>query len=350
MSFGSPVAIAANTTYVVSYFAPAGHYAGTQNVFLTSGVDSAPLHALADGLDGPNGVYHYGSSSGFPTSSYNATNYWVDVIFSLTAPAATVPGAPSNVSATPGNASAAVSWTAPSNGGSPITSYAVTPFMGSAAQPATIVSGSPPPTTATISGLTNGTSYTFVVSATNGVGTGPASTASNTVTPSASGFNCPCNILGASVPPAADSGDGNAVELGLKFRADVNGFVTGVRFYKSTANTGTHLGNLWSSSGTLLASATFTNETASGWQAVSFGSPVAITANTTYVVSYFAPVGHYAGTQNVFAASGVDSPPLHALANGIDGPNGVYRYGSSSGFPTSSYNATNYWVDLVFTK
>jgi hypothetical protein len=40
------------------------------------------LHALQDGVSGGNGVFQYGSSSVFPTNSYNATNYWVDVVFS----------------------------------------------------------------------------------------------------------------------------------------------------------------------------------------------------------------------------------------------------------------------------
>jgi hypothetical protein len=81
-----------------------------------------------------------------------------------------------------------VSWTAPaSNGGSAITSYTVTPFIGSTAQTPVTVSGSPPATTTTVTGLTNGTSYTFTVSATNATGTGPASTPSNAVTPSAAG-------------------------------------------------------------------------------------------------------------------------------------------------------------------
>jgi hypothetical protein len=98
-------------------------------------------------------------------------------------PPPTVPGAPSAVTATAGSASASVTWTAPANGGSPITSYTVTPYIGSTAQASTTVSGSPPTTAATIGGLTNGTAYTFTVTATNAVGTGPASPASNAVTP-----------------------------------------------------------------------------------------------------------------------------------------------------------------------
>src|SRR5262249_9142068 len=129
------------------------------------------------------------------------------------------------------------------------------------------------------------------------------------------------------------------------------GFVTGVRFYKGSLNTGTHIGNLWSSSGTLLATATFAGETAAGWQQVNFASPVAITANTTYVVSYFAPAGRYAFDGNYFTTNGVTNGPLHALANNEDpGGNGVFNYGSSSSFPPHTFNAANYWVDVVFTQ
>jgi hypothetical protein len=152
-----------------------------------------------------------------------------------------------------------------------------------------------------------------------------------------------------ATPVTAADPDTGAVELGVKFQADVSGNVTGIRFYKSTTNTGTHIGNLWTSTGTLLATATFSGETTSGWQQVLFSTPVAITANTTYVASYHTNVGHYAADANYFAV-GVDSPPLHALKNGVDGPNGVYAYGSTSKFPNQTYNASNYWVDVVVTK
>ena len=51
--------------------------------------------------------------------------------------------------------------------------------------------------------------------------------------------------------------DTQAYELGVKFRSDVDGFITGIRFYKGAGNTGTHLGHLWSATGTLLGTATF---------------------------------------------------------------------------------------------
>src|SRR5690242_4908034 len=64
--------------------------------------------------------------------------------------------------------------------------------------------------------------------------------------------NCPCSIWGfTTAPKTADSGDSASIEVGVKFAADVDGFVTGVRFYKASTNTGTHIGNLWSSSGQL---------------------------------------------------------------------------------------------------
>ena len=153
----------------------------------------------------------------------------------------------------------------------------------------------------------------------------------------------------AATPAAFATNDPSSVELGMKFRSDVAGTVTGVRFFKGATTTGTHTGTLWSVSGTRLATATFTNETKSGWQQVTFSTPVSIAANTVYVVSYHTNVGNYAYTSAYFASKGVDSAPLHAPATGaVSGGNGVYRYATSSVFPTSTFNATNYWVDVVF--
>ena len=176
LDFSSPVAITAGTTYVASFFTSTGYPAYTAQG-LASAVTNGPLTALAGG-----GVYAYGPANTFPTNVYNNNNYWVDVVYSPTS-GATAPAAPSGVTATAGNTSATVSWTAPSSGGSAITSYTVTPYIGSAAQTPVTVSGSPPATSAMVTGLTNGTAYTFTVSATNSVGTSPASSPSDAVTP-----------------------------------------------------------------------------------------------------------------------------------------------------------------------
>jgi hypothetical protein len=161
---------------------------------------------------------------------------------------------------------------------------------------------------------------------------------------------CPCSIWSSSTTPeVANTADTAAVTLGVRFRSDVNGHISGIRFYKGALNTGTHVGQLWSSTGTLLASATFTNETASGWQQVTFAPPVAITAGTTYVAAYFAPNGRYSLNAGYFSATGVDNFSLHALRDGVDGPNGVFTYGNAPAFPVSTFGSGNYWVDVVFT-
>jgi len=430
--FATPYAIAPNTTYVASYFTPTGHYSVTGNGLLGA-IDNAPLHALADGLAGGDGVYKYGSSVTFPTSSFGASDYFVDVLFQPD----TAPGAPTGVTATAGRGAATVSWTAPASGGAP-TSYVVTPYLGTTAQPATTVSGSPPATSTTISGLTAGSAYTFRVQAVNGGGSSAASAASNAVTPTAavapaaptgvsatpdtgaltvawtpasdggspitaysvtpyvggtpltavqtggsatsarvtgltngtsytftvtatnaigtspasaasSAVAAQYSLFGAATPATVDVNDGGAVNVGVKLTSDVAGTVTGIRFYKSANNTGAHVGALWSASGTLLAQVGFSGESASGWQTALFSTPVPIAAGTTYVASYFAPNGHYSATAKAFSAGAFDSPPLHALADGAGGGNGVYSYGSASAFPKTPYGATNYWVDVLFT-
>ncbi|WP_425526075.1 DUF4082 domain-containing protein [Rhizobium binae] len=152
------------------------------------------------------------------------------------------------------------------------------------------------------------------------------------------------SLFGAATPAVVNTNDTSAVELGVKFQTSVAGTVTGIRFYKGDLDTGTHTGSLWSSTGTRIATLTFTNESASGWQTAYFTSPVSLTAGQTYTASYHTNSGHYSTTTNYFT-SNVTSGPLTAPASG----NGVYRYGSTSLFPTSTFQSTNYWVDVMFT-
>ena len=429
------MAVSAGTTYVASYFDPNGHYSVTPGG-LTNGVDNSPLHAPSSNASGGNGLFAYSGTSTFPGNSYNASNYWVDAMFT-TASSVPAPGTPTNVQATALAQAASVSWTAPSTGG-PVGSYTVTPYVNGVAQPTTTVSS--PATTATVSGLIPGTTYSFTVQASSPAGTGPASAPSNAVTPipatapsvptgvtaspatgqalvswntpssnggspisgytitpyigstpqqttavsnasatsavvtgladstaytftvkatnaagtsaesSASNAVTPANTIFdfSGTPSLVDGGDGGSVNVGVQFTADTSGSVTGIRFYKASTNTGTHVGSLWTASGQLLQSATFTNESASGWQTVTFASPVAVTAGTTYVASYYAPNGHYSSTPFGLNAA-TDNSPLHALATGsTTNGNGVFAYGQGTTFPSQSFNASNYWVDVTF--
>ena len=90
-----------------------------------------------------------------------------------------------------------------------------------------------------------------------------------------------------------------------------------------------------------------TNETASGWQQVNFSAPINVTANTTYIASYHTTSGRYSVTRPYFTSPYANGA-LVALANGASGGNGVYTYNASNIFPTSNYQATNYWVDPIF--
>ncbi len=100
----------------------------------------------------------------------------------------------------------------------------------------------------------------------------------------------------------------------------------------------------------MLGQVTFSNETASGWQTATFATPVQVTANTTYIASYLAPNGGYSVNSGQFSSSGYDNSPLHALASSAyTNGDGLYLYSGSAAFPTSSFNGSNYWVDVVFT-
>lgn len=157
-------------------------------------------------------------------------------------------------------------------------------------------------------------------------------------------------IWSDSTPPPAifSDSDTSAVELGVKFQTGVAGCITGLRFYKGgTSNTGPHVGHLWTENGQLLATATFSNESSSGWQQATLATPVSVDPGTTYVASYHAPGGHYSVNDGYFGTA-VDSGDLTALADGASDDNGVYAYGPPGSFPTRGYLQSNYWVDVVF--
>lgn len=162
------------------------------------------------------------------------------------------------------------------------------------------------------------------------------------------GITSPSGLFTAGPAVYEYGADTNPVELGVKIRSDVSGHITGIRFYKNPADTGVHTGSLWSSTGTLLATGTFSGESGSGWQQLNFSSPVSIAANTTYVASYHTASGYYHAL-NFFSNGGFDNGTLHALQDGADGPNSVYAYGSGNIFPIQSYQSSNYWIDVVFS-
>lgn len=226
----------------------------------------------------------------------------------------------------------------------------------------TITSNCTPPTAA-ISNTTTCNGQPFSLTLANATGTGPfdlvvnGTTYNNVAVGGTFGLFTPpvekvytTNPIATSYGPDTDppSAGAPALELGVKFRASVTGFVKGVRFYAPDMVSGTYTGHLWSSSGILLASATFSNVTPNGWQEVLFTTPVQIPANTTYIVSYHSTYGRYRATVGGYNSSGASNGSLTILRNGVDGGNGLFKYGPSS-FPDQSVNATNYWVDVLFS-
>ncbi len=165
-------------------------------------------------------------------------------------------------------------------------------------------------------------------------------------TPAYAVDDCPCTIFGETTPVGYAAGDPTTYELGVRFRSSVDGYVTGVRFYKHESMDGIHQGRLWDQGGEEITSGTFTNETNSGWQQLAFDQPVRIAANQIYTASYSSNNGRYFTKADYFQ-SDQTSGPLTAPGGGSMS-NGVFVHGAGN-FPNSSYADSNYWVDVSFT-
>ena len=338
--FNNPVSITAGTTYVASYHSN-GHYTSTGNYFTSPHVNG-PLTAPA----GNNGVYTYGSGNLFPTSTYGATNYWVDVLYSPGGGGANLAPVAANDSGFSTTQNSPISIPASAllandtdPDGDVLTITGVSNGVGGAAsfnaQTNTI-------TFTPNSGYTGAASFAYAISD----GRGGTASASASLDVNAASGSIVSLFSSNPTPSVVTVNDPNPVELGFKFQSSSAGEVTGLRFYKGPSNVGTHTANLWTSTGTLLASATFNNETASGWQQVNFATPVAITAGATYVASYHTS-GNYSVDPNFFS-SAVSNGPLTAPSSASSGGNGVYAYGSDSLFPSNTYNSSSYGVDVLF--
>ena len=360
----SPVPITAGVSYIVSYHSSNGYYSVTGNFFANS-ASNGPLTAPADISGANNGVYKYAGSPVFPDETYGRENYYVDVVFSTAATGDVTPPVVSVVSPLSGATGVSLS-------------AAITADFSEALDPSSVtgssvlLSGGSGNITATVSysstnnritltpasALANGVTYTITLKGGTG-GSVIRDLAGNpmpvdyvwsftTVAAPVQNDNCPCSLFTNQLPVYANQQDNSTgIVVGTRFRSSGNGTVTAIRFYKGEGTTGTHIGQLWTSTGTLLAEATFTNETASGWQQVTLPVPVSIVAGTNYIVSYFSSDGYYSKTGNFFTTSLVNGP-ITAPADAPGSNNGVYKYAGSPVFPDETYGSTSYFVDVVF--
>jgi hypothetical protein len=155
------------------------------------------------------------------------------------------------------------------------------------------------------------------------------------------------SIFGEAVP-TDPTGAGKTVTMGVKFWSSKSGTISAIRFYRAAVSSNGYVASLYSAGGTLLGSATLAHESGPvpGWQVANFASPITVSANTTYISAYYCPVGQGAGDPNELK-NGVMNGPLTAPASSAVGGNGVYN--SKNGFPKSSQQASNYYVDVLFT-
>ena len=334
-NFNQPIAMAANTEYIMAYKSTTGSYSATVNGF-GSGLSVGNLRTESDA-----GAYSY--TNAFPSARSRAS-YLVDVVVQYPDPPfvagaqTPLPGSSSIPLATtvsavlskpPAGSTAELTLTGPGS--------VEVPGTASYDKPTGKVTFTP------ASPLAAATSYTATVTATSTTGqtlsAGGTWTFTTVPSPRTDGV-CPCSLYQDTVTPGVpDFNDGVPLTLGVRFASDSAGQVTGIRYYKSAGNTGTHTGSLYTADGQQLAAVTFTGESSAGWQTASFSQPVDIAANTEYVAAYRTPTGVYSATPGGFG-SVITSGPLRTAS-------GAYTY--SGDFPSSSSNAS-YLVDVEFVK
>ncbi|MEH1863691.1 MAG: N,N-dimethylformamidase beta subunit family domain-containing protein [Nostoc sp.] len=333
----TPLNIQANTTYVVSINVNS-YYVATYDE-LGSSIVNGNLSSVADGS---NGVFN-GTPGAFPNGSYRNTNYFRDIDFVAVSLPTITKTSGDNQTGTAGAALPNPLLVQVKDGaGNPqsgvTVNFAVTNGGGSVSPASAVTNASGQASTT----LTLGAVLGSTLPITNAVSATAAGIGSVNFSATASPTGNTQVILTTQVPSIPNATDNASYELGLKFRSAKGGQVSAIRFWKAASETGTHIGKIWNATGTLLASVTFSNETASGWQEQVLETPVNIQANTTYVVSININA-YYVATNNELVNSIINGD----LSTVADGNNGVYNTSPNS-FPTSSYQNSNYYCDIAF--
>lgn len=359
-TLSTPVALQAGVEYVVSYHS-------NDNYVASSGFFTADRELAFDGLDndafwgpygvirspmsgveGGNGVYGYGS--GMPGNSWKASNYWVDLTFDpadVTTNRAPVITSDATFTSPENRASVGLISAEDADGNS--LSYSIT---GGADAGRFSIDAS----TGMLSFLNtpnfelpldaNGdNAYQVTVSVSDGIASTAKGFTVNVTDVNEAGYISHVFQTG-NAPSGIETADPTDYELGMRFRSNATGYVTELRYYRADADandTDTRTLTLWSATGQKLGQATVTSAAgATGWQTAKLATAVALDANTTYVVSY--------GTSDNYVYSTGWFSTAHTSNDGVlSGLGGVFAVGPG-GFPTGSYNNTNYWLDVTFRQ
>lgn len=366
VTFSSPVAVTAGTTYVASVTFNDGRYIATPNYF-TSNIVNGPLTAPSGASSGGNGVFT-GTAGSFPsTGSGNNANYWVDVAFYATDPPTVLSTVPTNstTNVEPGDTVAATFDQSMDPASFTSDSFTVKdPSQNVVAGTYSYDDSTKKASFAATEGFSTNTTYTATLkggtgsTVKNAGGIALANDYSWTFT-TASTNTCPCSLKDRVAPSGTGSfDDSGTVELGIKVKPSTNGYVTAIRFYKPIISTETsHTGNIWNSSGTKLATVTFSNESDYGWQEARLSSPLRVSEDQLYIISYGSSTATYVATPNALTGTNFGSGYLKAYAD-QSSENTAFSSGTrNSVFATTAGNYPNvgstngsyYWVDAVFS-
>lgn len=351
-----PVAVTAGELITVSAHFPGGRYGATPGALATNDLGVDVITAPASPTVGGNGVYRYGAS-GFPTNTYQGTWYLNDVVFDHDH--APPPGlsvlrrtpTPDLVAVAP-DSEVTITWSAPVDAPTMTVTATLETIRSDVAGVVTLDADGRTVRWRPVSDLPLGAVVEVSASALPTSGGAPVTAAPWTFQVDGGEGTSPATLwTTAAVPSVIEADDTDAVELGVVWRTDVDGHVTALRFFKAPGNAGPHVGRLWSIDGRLLGTATFIDPGTDpggdipGWQQAPVDPPVPVTAGATYVASYIAPRGRYSINLGTFATEARRRPPLVAPASSAASGNGRFMYGG--GFPTETFLAADYGVDVV---